>query len=107
MKIYNNDSTFKEVDDSNVIVIDINSNEITEERIRKIIEKLNGKITCWQDNELYWLIKQFLKQQEIIDKYEKALKEIANEPEVGEGDCNADSIANYLIATANEALEIK
>jgi len=48
-----------------------------------------------------WLIEQ----AEKAERYEKALREIANEQEVGEGDFNADDVANNLIATAKEALE--
>jgi len=48
-----------------------------------------------------WLIEQAKK----AERYEKALREIANEQEVGEGDFNADDVANNLIATAKEALE--
>ncbi|MGG2988714.1 hypothetical protein ABEO46_06280 [Geobacillus stearothermophilus] len=43
-------------------------------------------------------------QKEMIERYEKALREIATEREVGEGDFNASDIANNLIATAKEAL---
>lgn len=52
----------------------------------------------------YWRDK-YKQAQAKAEKYKKALREIANEQEVGEGDFNADDVANNLIATAKEALE--
>lgn len=61
---------------------------------------LNGNVLLKGD-DYHWL----LNQAEKAERYEKALREIANEQEVGEGDFNADDVANNLIATAKEALE--
>jgi hypothetical protein len=59
-----------------------------------------------QTNEKYLKVLEQLQQaQAKAERYEKALREIANEQEVGEGDFNADDVANNLIATAKEALE--
>jgi predicted transcriptional regulator len=55
--------------------------------------------------EKFLLEKQLQQAQAKIERYEKALREIAIEQEVGEGDFNADDVANNLIATAKEALE--
>jgi hypothetical protein len=60
--------------------------------------------TDLEDETLYWYLKAKQAQTK-IERYEKALREIANEQEVGEGDFNADDVANNLIATAKEALE--
>jgi hypothetical protein len=59
-----------------------------------------------QTNEKYLKVLEQLQQaQAKAERYEKALREIANEQEVGEGDFDADDVANNLIATAKEALE--
>jgi succinate dehydrogenase/fumarate reductase flavoprotein subunit len=57
--------------------------------------------------ELNSVKKQLQQAQTKAERYEKALREIANEQEVGEGDFNADDVANNLIAAAKEALENK
>jgi hypothetical protein len=57
------------------------------------------------DREYWELLERFGQLQAKAERYEKALREIANEQEVGEGDFNADDVANNLIATAKEALE--
>ena len=56
------------------------------------------------DREYWELLEQFEQAQAKAERYEKALREIANEQEVGEGDFNAADVANNLIATAKEAL---
>lgn len=56
-----------------------------------------------QKEKVFW-IEKYLQEQAKAERYEKALREIANEQEVGEGDFNADDVANNLIATAKEAL---
>ena len=73
------------------------------ERLERIIQMQYDGYTIWDmsEDDLVWLIEQ----AEKAERYEKALREIANEQEVGEGDFNADDIANNLIATAKEALE--
>ena len=57
------------------------------------------------DREYWELLERFGQLQAKAERYEKALREIANEQEVGEGDFNAADVANNLIATAKEALE--
>ena len=57
------------------------------------------------DREYWELLERFGQLQAKAKRYEKALREIANEQEVGEGDFNAADVANNLIATAKEALE--
>ena len=73
------------------------------ERLERIIQMQYDGYTIWDmsEDDLVWLIEQ----AEKAERYEKALREIANEQEVGEGDFNADDVANNLIATAKEALE--
>ena len=56
------------------------------------------------DREYWELLERFGQLQAKAERYEKALREIANEQEVGEGDFNAADVANNLIATAKEAL---
>ncbi|UYL94106.1 hypothetical protein PK51_gp33 [Geobacillus phage vB_GthS_PK5.1] len=56
------------------------------------------------DREYWELLEQFEQAQAKAERYEKALRGIANEQEVGEGDFNAADVANNLIATAKEAL---
>ena len=75
------------------------------ERLERIIQMQYDGYTIWDmsEDDLVWLIEQ----AEKAERYEKALREIANEQEVGEGDFNADDVANNLIATAKEALERK
>ena len=73
------------------------------ERLERIIQMQYDGYTIWDmsEDDLVWLIEQ----AEKAERYEKALREIANEQEVGEGDFNADDVANNLIATAKDALE--
>ena len=75
------------------------------ERLERIIQMQYDGYTIWDmsEDDLVWLIEQ----AEKAERYEKALREIANEQEVGEGDFNADDVANNLIATAKDALEGK
>ncbi|MCG6198580.1 hypothetical protein H1215_15510 [Anoxybacillus sp. LAT_38] len=74
--------------------------EQLQQEIASLKEALNEsvKTSVSLDNELQ-------QEQAKTERYEKALREIANEQEVGEGDFNADDVANNLIATAKEALE--
>lgn len=68
-----------------------------EEAVLSLFQKL--------DREYWELLERFGQLQAKAERYEKALRKIANEQEVGEGDFNADDVANNLIATAKEALE--
>jgi|GEM_PF-2671810 len=74
--------------------------EQLQQEIASLKEALNEsvKTSVALDNELQ-------QEQAKTERYEKALREIANEQEVGEGDFNATDVANNLIATAKEALE--
>jgi len=69
--------------------------EQLEERIMEGVKSHWGCAPCLAYDKL----------QAKAERYEKALREIANEQEVGEGDFNAADVANNLIATAKEALE--
>lgn len=74
--------------------------EQLEQEIASLKEALNEsvKTSVALDNELQ-------QEQAKTERYEKALREIANEQEVGEGDFNAADVTNTLIATAKESLE--
>lgn len=74
--------------------------EQLQQEIAALKEALNEsvKTSVALDNELQ-------QEQAKTERYEKALREIANEQEVGEGDFNAADVTNNLIATAKEALE--
>jgi predicted nucleic acid-binding Zn-ribbon protein len=74
------------------------------ERLKKLL-KWEQEEAQRLDEEVTFQLEQLKQAQAKIERYEKALREIANEQEVGEGDFNADDVANNLIATAKEALE--
>lgn len=74
------------------------------ERLRNENKKLTRIAIEADEGCEYWKDK-YKQAQAKAERYEKALREIANEQEVGEGDFNASDIANNLIATAKEALE--
>lgn len=40
------------------------------ERVEEISKKLDGKIGCWQDNELYWCLSTIIKQNEKLQMVE-------------------------------------
>lgn len=71
-----------------------------QKRIKECQEK-GQNVSNLHSDYVDWLIEQ----AEKAERYEKALREIASEQEIGEGYFNADHIANNLIATAKEALE--
>ncbi|NNV07164.1 hypothetical protein ETC03_12315 [Geobacillus sp. MMMUD3] len=73
------------------------------ERLRNENKKLTRIAIEADEGCEYWKDK-YKQAQAKAERYEKALREIANEQEVGEGDFNASDIANNLIATAKEAL---
>jgi predicted RNase H-like nuclease (RuvC/YqgF family) len=81
--------------------------EQQEQKIKRLKEENKKHVSVVTDYaiEKMNLQQQLQQAQAKAERYEKALKEIANEQEVGEGDFNADDVANNLIATAKEALE--
>jgi septal ring factor EnvC (AmiA/AmiB activator) len=90
---------------------DYEASEHLKNLIIQTIEQQQQEIEKWKhmyetDFESYERLRDAIEQaQTKIERYEKALREIANEQEVGEGDFNADDVANNLIATAKQALE--
>jgi hypothetical protein len=83
------------------------------EQLQQEIARLTKERDQYFDDKVLWSAALKIKDQQLqqaqakAERYEKALREIANEQEVGEGDFNADNVANNLIATAKEALENK
>lgn len=78
--------------------------EVDEDFLNEVFEDIKPIIEQ-QQQEIERLQGSLQQAQAKAEKYKKALREIANEQEVGEGDFNAADIANNLIATAKEALE--
>jgi predicted nucleic acid-binding Zn-ribbon protein len=78
-----------------------------DEKLKQAQEKIE-RLEEWdaiRRDRIVQLEDQLEQVQDKVKQYEKALREIANEQEVGEGDFNADDVANNLIATAKQALE--